>query len=846
MFEKTSSLLGQELPEKGPHVDHGGNRCHLCGLPTGPDEIKKDTLQFCCPGCREVFLILSGVSGELPRNFRETDLFRACMDAGIIPGKKTLVTLPEEIRIDDGGAVAISLNLYIEGMWCPACAWVIEEVLKRMSGVMKPHVSFFSDVLRLEYLPNLVSPSEIVSHIDQLGYRAHPEREHRQGKSLKKDLLTRLGVSSILAMNVMILSFVLYYGFFRDLTPTVIAYFSYPLMIMTIPVVFYGGMPIFRKAWTGLRYGNISIDTFIAISALSAFFYSIIGMSQGSIHLYFDTAAMLVTIMLIGRYIESEAREKVAEAITFDETGLTKVRLLKEQTEQWVSADAVRPGDRFIVRKEERIPLDGRVFGGIGVLDQSALTGEPAPVAIHSEQRVMAGSLLMDGELEITATRPARESSLRQMTELMTEALERKSSGEKLADSVSRFFVPAVLSIAGVTGLVLWFSGTAVDQIILRCLTILLISCPCTLGIAIPLTKVVIIGLGRKKGLLIRRPEALEYVKGLDVMVLDKTGTVTEGVFSLRHVICDGINESDLFALLGAIESQSSHFLAREVVRYMRSLGAEAKEGSLIEEFDGMGVCGRVDGKMIFTGNRRLLLHCKAELLPALEGEAIMHERKGMTVVFFGWDRKVQGFLVFGDALKEGSQGLVDSLKNRGIKVFLVSGDGDRTTEAVANSLGITEFLGQTLPAEKVLVVKNMQRAGHVVGMAGDGINDSGALAQADVGFAIGPGYPVLQEAADVMILSGKPEALTGVFKLSLLSARTVRQNLAFAFFYNAIAIPVAAAGFLNPLIAVFAMFASSLTVIANVLRIGRMGSEDGFRDRKRQSDRMKTVCDVR
>ena len=310
----------------------------------------------------------SSYSPVFPENFLVTSVrqtsFGPVWMRVLSPGKNTLVTLPEEIRIDDGGAVAISLNLYIEGMWCPACAWVIEEVLKRMSGVMKPHVSFFSDVLRLEYLPNLVSPSEIVSHIDQLGYGAHPEREHRQGKSLKKDLLTRLGVSSILAMNVMILSFVLYYGFFRDLTPTVIAYFSYPLMIMTIPVVFYGGMPIFRKAWTGLRYGNISIDTFIAISALSAFFYSIIGMSQGSIHLYFDTAAMLVTIMLIGRYIESEAREKVADAITFDETGLTKVRLLKEQTEQWVSADAVRPGDRFIVRKEERIPLDGRVFGG--------------------------------------------------------------------------------------------------------------------------------------------------------------------------------------------------------------------------------------------------------------------------------------------------------------------------------------------------------------------------------------------------------------------------------------------------------------------------------------------------
>jgi heavy metal translocating P-type ATPase len=820
-------IPGRSAPSGSPASWVSESACDLCGLPVGRLETREGTLKFCCPGCRQVFLILSRASGELPHDFRESTLFLACLEAGIISGGKTATTSPAEAGTEGPESAFLELDFRVKGMWCPACAWIISEVLKRTPGVVEPRVSFFSDAVRLKYLPHRVSPAEIVSRVEGLGYRVDSREVDGATNTAKKDLLIRLGISSILTMNVMMLSCLIYYGFVRDLTPTVIAYFSYPLFAMTLPVVFYGGMPIFRRAWTGLRYGVTSMDTLISMSALAAFFYSLIRMIQGSIHLYFDTAAMLITIVLLGRYIESRAREQVMGAVEPFKTGLEKVRLVAENVERWVDADAARPGDLFIVQEGERIPLDGLILEGEALLDQSVLTGESAPVVRGRDEPVMAGSLLVEGRLEIRATRASGQSALRQMTELMAQALERKSHGEALSDVASRYFVPTILCVAVITAGILWASGGSPDQILLRCLTILFVSCPCTLGIAVPLVKVVIVGLARKKGVLIARPEALERVTDLDTIVFDKTGTLTEGSVTLRRVVLKGRDEKEILSAIGAIESQSSHFLAREIRRHLHDLGVLIKEGTEIEESEGMGVTGTVEGARIFAGNRRLLSRYGVDLPLSLEHEASMVEEEGMTVVFVGRDKSAEGFLTFGDPLKQGAREAVDLLQRRGIKVLLISGDGYKTTEAVAGSLGIADFVGQALPAEKAQSIRDLQSQGRKVGMVGDGANDAGALAQAEVGFAMGSGYAGAGEVSDLIILSGRPELIAEVFTLSSLSKRMVRQNLSFAFLYNAVAIPVAALGLLNPLIAVSAMWASSLTVIGNGLRIGRKGAED-------------------
>jgi heavy metal translocating P-type ATPase len=812
-------------PPSAAPLRHGGVTCELCGRPVGTgrtEQVSGGGLHhFCCPGCRQVFLLLAASSGDLPFNFRQTDLYRACVEAGIIPEDRSVfgVTEPRE-AIPDGSAIDLSMR--VEGMWCPACAWLIEEILKKTSGVCEPRVSFMSDTVRLRYLPHLVSPTEILSRVGRLGYHVSlPEGGARLGAA-KRDLLVRLGISAILTMNVMMFSYALYAGFIRDLAPTVVASFSYPLLAVTAPVVFYGGMPILRKAWAGLLLGRASMDTLIAVSAMAAFCYSVLQVARGSIHLYFDTAAMLVTIVLFGRYIEMHARERVLAAATFDEISLHKVRLPGGPGEQWADADALQPGDRFVVFVNERVPLDGRITEGRGLLDQSALTGEARPVALQPGDQVLAGSLLVDGDLQIMAIRLARESRIRQMADLMARALEQKNSGEQIADAASRIFVPVMIAVAGASACFFRLSGLPADEIILRCLTILLISCPCALGIAVPLVKVAVVGLGGRRGILIKNPEALERVRGLDTMVLDKTGTMTEGRFTLRQVICDETDERGVLSRIGAIEAASSHLLALEIMRRVTELGLAPDPTADVEEFEGMGVSGMAGEESVVAGNRRLLSHCRVNLPPVLDDRAAEQERMGMTVVFFGWKGRARGFLVFGDCLREGAVRLVEWMKDRGMRVILLSGDGEKTTQAVARDLCVADFLGQVLPHEKAEAILKLQRQGHKVGMVGDGVNDAGALAQADVSFAFGTGHDVTREASDLVIPSGKPAVIMDVFRLSSLSVRTVRQNLSFAFLYNATAVPIAAAGLLNPVVAVLAMFASSLTVIGNSLRIAR------------------------
>ncbi len=550
------------------------DRCDLCGLPLGRSNIEQsidgETLRFCCPGCRQVFLLLASDGRSLRANFKETDLYRICVESGIIPdGKAGTVHFVGHAKLDsDISLPPLYLALRLEGMWCPACAWLIEEVLRRMDGVLEPHVSFLSDSVQMKYLPHVVSPAEITSRITRLGYKASPFSETASGISGKNEMLSRLGISAILSANVMMVSCALYFGLFRDLSSTVIAYFSIPLLVLTTPVVFYGGFPILKKAASGLIYGKTSMDTLISLGILSAYCYSIIQMARGSTHLYFDTACMLVTLVLAGKYIETWARHKVTEGIVplWDLAG-QKVRLQKNDREEWIGPDLVKPGDRFLVRSGERAPVDGTILQGRGSLDESILTGESRPRHKSAGEEVMAGSRLNDGELLLTATRVGSDSSLQQMVSLVKEALDRKVPIELLADRITAFFVPAVLCIAVFSGFLLFMRSVPAHEVLLRMLTVLLISCPCALGIATPLVKVAMLGIARSKGLLVRNLEALERAHELDVMLFDKTGTITEGNFALLRVITEGLSEEEVLARVAALETASSHILAREIVR---------------------------------------------------------------------------------------------------------------------------------------------------------------------------------------------------------------------------------------------------------------------------------------
>jgi heavy metal translocating P-type ATPase len=820
------SLMSRSDPRESFESQVKG--CHLCGLPIGRSKVtqvlKGEVLDFCCPGCLNVFLILTNRPEGTASDFKETDLYRACVEFGLIPGKKEFAAAKNTAAPPEspaGEELAEAMALRVEGMWCPACSWVIEEALRKTEGVVEARVIFLSDRAQIKYLPQRVDPPTLLAQISRLGYRATSFADRFEKSPEERSLFLRLGISSILTMNIMMISFFLYYGFFEELGQEAVRYFSYPLWFLSTAVLCYGGLPILKRAYHGIRYGSASMDLLITIGALAAYFYSVVQIARGGLHVYFDTASMLITLVLLGRYIEAKAREKVSTGVKeLYELAIQKVRLSDRGRERWVSPEAVEPGEEFLVLAGERVPLDGRITSGRAKIDESVLTGESRPITKDVGDEIMGGTLVLQNELKVQATRTGRESSLGQMIELVQEALSKKNPFELLSDRIMRWFVPAVLALAAGTALFLRFRGASVDVALLRAVTVLVITCPCALGIASPLVKVAAIGKGRRSGILIRDPKALEQAKGLDVLILDKTGTMTEGNFSLIDLVSGRTTMEEALSRIAPVEMHSDHFLAREIIRKTKELALGVAEAEGFEAWDGQGVRGFVEGKEVLAGNRLFMRNQGLDLPIDLDEKGRLSESQGMTVVFFGWERKVQGFLLFGDSLKPTSRKAVRELQRRGIELRLVSGDAEGTTRAVARELGIERVSGEALPNEKVEIIRALQKKGKRVGMVGDGFNDAAALVQADVGFGLGTSVNVSREASDVTLMTGDPARITEVLDLSSLTVRIIRQNLLFAFFYNGLGLPLAVAGLLNPLVAVIAMFGSSLSVIGNSFRI--------------------------
>jgi heavy metal translocating P-type ATPase len=798
-------------------------RCDLCGLPTRRVWARKDHLDnkrfFCCPGCMHVFEILSNHPEGPPSDFTKTELYRNCSAMGLIPsGEADASAEPAVLSQQNVEAdLAEELTLKIEGMWCYACAGLIGTLLQNSRGILDAEVSFLSDTARIKYLPHRIRPQDIVKTISKVGYGASILTDQTDKSREMKDQVLRLGVSAILTVNIMMLSFSLYFGFFEELGGEAIAYLSYPIGILAVPVVLYGGFPIFKRAYWGCRSGNMSMEFLIALGASAAFLYSIVQLQRGSLHLYFDTAAMLITLVLFGKYIEIRARQRVCGGVKeLYKMANQKVRLLDEEREKWISHEVVKPGDEFLVVAGEAVPVDGVVRGGQANVDESCLTGEPRPLAKGVGDEIMGGTLILDGQVRVAATRVGSDSAIGRMVALVQEALSKKTPIENFCDRVVRWLIPALLALLLATATCLFARGYTVDQVLLRALAILVITCPCALGVAVPLAKVAAIGLGRSRGILIQDPIALERMRELDVMIFDKTGTLTEGNFRLQKVFTFGITKKEVLRLVGSVEAHSDHFLAREICRQARTIFSELEPVQHYEAHKGLGVAGVVQGLKVFVGNLRFMQIQEIGLSPAQEGLAASLAKQGATIVFFGWQGKVRGLLPFSDTLKTDAREVIQRINAKGIELWVVSGDSREATGSVAHQLGIENVRGQALPGEKAELIKALQRKGHIVGMVGDGVNDMVALVQADVGVALGGRLHTAQRASGITILSENLTRVLDARHLSNLTMGTIRMNLFFACIYNALAIPLAVSGSVSPLVAVFAMFASSLTVIGN------------------------------
>jgi heavy metal translocating P-type ATPase len=818
--------------------------CDLCSLPLRYQKITTKIsgkgFRFCCMGCKQVFhMLMEATDSPDPASFRQTELFRKCQEIGIIPrseaelaeragDQEAVATLPAadtQERQDSEGThdeTYLSLGLQVRQMWCPACAWVIEETLRRTPGVISPSCNFATDRMRCDYDPVLTSPQRIIESIEVLGYKALLPGEETGVRERKREFI-RFVVSALLTMNVMMLSFALYSGFFTEFSRETIWKLSWPIFFMASIVLFYGGRNIYRRAWVGTTTAAFSMETLITAGSFSAYFYSIYGLLSGSIHLYFDTASMLITLVLLGKLLERRAKAEVQEDLAnFFSLRPTKVKICFEQYPQgrYVPAERLCQGDIFRVEESEVLPADGFIVDGEGAVDESSLTGEPLPITKKTGDSVKSGSKVLQGTFEIRAEGVGENSVVGQMIAIMEKALGEKTPFEGKAERALQWFVPVIIALGVGTGLICLLSGLTFDQAMIRAVTVMVISCPCALGIAIPMARVAGISLAGRKGILVRDFSSFEQADRVNAFVLDKTGTLTKGQWSLLEVIpVDFLSEEEILGIAAALERGSDHLIAAEIIREAAKRQVQPISLESVEIFAN-GVSGVVTGKKVKIGSRGFL----AGELEASPDLPIPVNKPEHSLVFMSYAGRMCAVFVFGDELKPNTILAMNRLHGAGYRVALVSGDNDQTTKAIAIEVGIKEAQGGQLPQEKVKFISTLQQQGQLVVMVGDGINDAPALIQSDLAIAVHSGSDLGKEAADLTLMRGDPLQICDFMDLAKKVKSKVHQNLGCSFIYNLVSIPIAMSGLLTPLIAVSAMLLSSLSVIGNTLLLTKKG----------------------
>jgi Cu+-exporting ATPase len=734
------------------------------------------------------------------------------------------------------------VDLPITGMTCASCANRIERKLNRLEGVTAT-VNYATERATVDYDAGAVSPEQLVDAVEAAGYAAVlPAGEPAQPPEVDETapLRQRLVVSAALALPTLLLSMIPALQFEN---------WQWLALNLATPAVLWGAWPFHRAAWANLRHGTATMDTLISVGTLAAWAWSVYALflgdagmagmkmsfellpdaSAGTEQLFLEVGAVATVFMLAGRYFEARAKRRVGAALTaLLELGAKDVTVLDEHgAEQRVPAERLHVGDRFVVRPGEKVATDGVVEAGTSAVDQSLLTGESVPVEKHPGDEVVGATVNAGGRLIVRATKVGADTALAQIARLVTDAQTGKAPVQRLADRISGVFVPVVIGISVAT-LGFWLgAGEGAAFAFSAAVAVLIIACPCALGLATPTALLVGTGRGAQLGLLIKGPEILESTRSVDTIVLDKTGTVTTGRMSLVGVAtAGGARRGEVLRIAGALEHASEHPIAQAIARAARDELGRLPDVETFTNREGLGVEGIVEGHGVQVGRPSLMAEWSLRLPADLDERRRSAEAQGHTVVVAAWDGAIQGVLVVADTVKPTSPDAVASLEALGLRPVLLTGDNGPTARAVAAAVGIDEVIAEVLPSDKADVIRNLQQDGRVVAMVGDGVNDAPALAQADLGLAIGTGTDVAIEASDLTLVSGDLRAAADAIRLSRTTLRTIKQNLAWAFGYNVAALPLAAAGLLNPVLAGLAMALSSVSVVTNALRLRRFASE--------------------
>ena len=728
-----------------------------------------------------------------------------------------------------------TIELSIGGMTCASCAARVEKKLNKLDGVTAT-VNFATEKARVEFGDD-VTAEQLVTAVESAGYQAALPAPAADAAEEPVDptaaLRQRLLICVALSVPVIAMA----------MAPALqFTYWQWLSLTLAAPVVVWGAWPFHQATWTNLRHGTATMDTLISVGTLAAFGWSVyalfwgtagipgmthpfeltIARTDGSGNIYLEAAAGVTTFILAGRYFEARAKRRAGAALrALLELGAKEVTVLRNGTEHRIPVDQLRVGDEFVVRPGEKIATDGVIVDGASAIDASMLTGESVPAEVQPGDQVVGATVNADGRLVVRAERVGTDTQLAQMARLVEDAQNGKAQAQRLADRISGVFVPIVIALSVAT-LGFWIgSGASLAAAFTAAVAVLIIACPCALGLATPTALMVGTGRGAQLGILIKGPEVLESTRRVDTVIVDKTGTVTTGDMTLVDVVAvDGEQPDEVLRLAGAVESPSEHPIAEAITAGARDKLGDLPAVGAFSNLRGLGVEGDVDGRRVLMGRVALLADRSFVVPDELAAAVARAESDGRTVVAIGWDGRARGALAVADAVKPSSAEAISLLRQLDLTPIMVTGDNESVARTVAAEVGIDEVIAGVLPQEKVDTVKRLQSEGKVVAMVGDGVNDAAALAQADLGLAMGSGTDVAIEASDLTLVSNDLRAVPDAIRLSRKTLSTIKGNLFWAFAYNVAALPLAAAGLLNPMIAGAAMAFSSVFVVSNSLRL--------------------------
>ncbi|KYP80231.1 heavy metal translocating P-type ATPase [Ferroacidibacillus organovorans] len=721
------------------------------------------------------------------------------------------------------------IQMNITGMTCAACAARIEKQLNKAPGVVRVNVNLASEKAVVEYATGTLTPDAIIRVIEKTGYGAEPvtealgeEREDQRIAYRNLRVAFWAGVVLTLPLVVQMIS-----GFIPH------ASFMLPVWLqiaLATPVQFVVGWRFYKGAYHALRGGAPNMDVLVSLGTSAAYLFSLaVVIWRIPSGLYFDSAALITTLILMGKLLEHKAKAQTSRAVrALVKLQAKTARVIRDGQEMDIPTEQVVTGDELLVRPGESLPVDGIILSGRTSIDESMLTGESMPVAKEAGSAVFGATLNKEGAFHMRATKVGRDTALAQIIRMVDEAQGSKAPIQQLADKVSGIFVPIVLVVSLVT-FIGWYFAAGFTHALINAVAVLVIACPCSLGLATPTAIMVGTGKGAENGILIKGGEALEQAHRLTAVILDKTGTITSGRPEVTDVaaLSDRVWERDLLALAASVERESEHPLGAAIVSHAQAQGLILPTAKDTTAIPGYGVRATVEGMLVLIGNRAFMEREGVALEDGADRQAIGFEAMGKTAMWVARDRELLGIIAVADGVRETSRQAIAEMTSLGLSVYMLTGDNHKTAQAIAQSVGIAaeRVFAEVLPQQKAEMVKKLQGEGNVVGMVGDGINDAPALASAEIGFAIGSGTDVAIETADIALLRGDLLSVVTAIRLSNATIKKIRQNLFWAFGYNSLGVPLAALGFISPVIAGAAMALSSVSVVSNSLLLRRFRS---------------------